>query len=259
MKGKLFALALALGTCAGCPATQVRKLDTRLNELYDARRGGRASAATSADLVALAKEARAKAEQAPDPVERVELYRIAAVAAWQAGEPGKSLVGPIAQAGLTACQALPGGESDAPQDCAVIRLTVPLAAADDLARQLIAFQQKQKSLPTKVLPAADLAPIERLFDGFETQLTNVTTIRDRMRRLDVSDEITIPTDTQRLVIYCNAARAWSLTADVDGTSMADFTAMEQRKRTMAAALGRDGMATDCQAVPFMLTSDAGPR
>ncbi len=262
MKGKLAVLVLAVcvGT-AGCPATQVRKLDDRLDELTKAKQAAaqRGQSATGADgeLVALAKSASAQAKTAPDPEERIGLYRVAAVAAWEAGQAGESLLPGITEAGIKACDS--EGDNAAPQDCSLIRLAGPLSAQDALARQLAGFQKKLATAKPALLPSADLAPIQSLFGGFEGQFGKVSAIRHSMNRLDVPDDLKIQTDTQRLIIFCNALKAWALTADVDGTAMADFTAMERRKTKMADALEASGGAPDCAVAPSMLTSATGPR
>jgi hypothetical protein len=174
---------------------------------------------------------------------------------------------PVTDAGIATCEGLPNKDQAAPRDCSLIRLAAPLAVQDDLARDLVQFQEKLKQLvedhqqrcgalggddrarclatPTK-LPAADLSPVQNLFGGFETQFEKVSTIRSGLTHLAVDDTFRRKTDRQRVIIFCNAVRAWSLSADVEGASMTSFTMMAGRKQAMADHLDSDALTSDCR-------------
>src|SRR5215813_2983963 len=117
---------------------------------------------------------------------------------------------------------------------------------DDLARQLTTLQRHTSG---GKLPNADLQPVQGVFDGLETQFDKVSTIRAEVVTLDVPNDFKLRTDRQRLIVYCNAVKAWSLYGDVDGASLDTFNALAQRKKQMTDRLEVDGIATDCRAIP----------
>src|SRR5262249_16220040 len=63
------------------------------------------------------------------------------------------------------------------------------------------------------------------------------------------EALKLRTDRQRLIVYCNAVKAWSLYGDVDGASLDTFNTLAQRKKQMTDRLEVDGIATDCRAIP----------
>jgi hypothetical protein len=252
----VFALCLAL---SGCVGSRLGELNNSLNHLSNPPQ--------PAALATLAREAEAEAKKAVDPKDRAGFYRIAAVAAWQTGKAGNSLVFSVSDAGIATCEGLPNQDQAAPRDCSLIRLAAPLAVQDDLARDLAQFQGKLKQLEDThhqrcgalagderarclaaraKLPAADLSPVQSLFGGFETQFEKVSTIRSRLTNLDVDDTFRRKTDRQRVIIFCNAMKAWSLSADVEGASMSSFTAMAGRKKAMEDRLHSDSLTSDCR-------------
>jgi hypothetical protein len=97
-------------------------------------------------LATLARDAEAAAQKDADPLNRVALYRVAAVAAWQADGAEEGLVLRVTDAGITSCEALPGKDQSAPRDSSLIRLAAPLAVQDDLARDLVKLQGQLQQL-----------------------------------------------------------------------------------------------------------------
>ena len=241
-------LAAALVT-SGCAGASLDSLDTKLRDLSKQN-----TEAAQAQLVTLAGEAQADAKASTDPKNRVAFYRVAAVAAWQAGLAGESLVLPITDEGTAACDALPARDASAPRDCSLIRLAAPLATQDALTRKLMKIQEQVGS--SGKLPAAQLAPLQQLFDGLETQFEKVSVLRGRVFALDVPEDFKSRTDRERLIIYCNGVKAWSLYGDVDGAPAATFNAMAQRKKQMTDRLEADGVATDCRTIPATQSFDA---
>lgn len=53
------------------------------------------------------------------------------------------------------------------------------------------------------------------------------------------------TDRQRVIIYCNAVKAWSLSGDVDGET-SSFMAMAGRKKAMTDRLESEALSSDCR-------------
>lgn len=245
MRALLLAGALAVSGCAGA---NLDTLDSRLKDLSKQR-----TPAAEAELATLAGEARADAKASSDAKSRVAFYRVAAVAAWQAGPAGESVVLPITDEGAAACDALPGKDNAAPRDCALIRLAAPLATQDALTRQLTKIQGQAG--PGGKLPPAQLEPLQQLFDGLETQFQKVSSLRGGVFTLDVPADFKTSTDRQRLIIYCNGVKAWSLYGDVEGAPAATFSAMAQRKKQMTDRLEAEGVATDCRTIPATQSFD----
>ena len=270
-------LAFAFATSA-CAATKLRPLNDQLNtadaDLVKAREAGRDTAPLQQQLAQIARDAAAQASSTTNPKDRVALYRVAAVAAWQAGPDGSSLVLPITDAGTAACEALPQKDKEAPRDCSLIRLARPMAVQDDDARQLMALRKKRENVQREheqhcevlsgaeatacrgargKLPATDLQPEKDLFSDLETQFGKVSDVRDELRSLDVPAEFTPQTDAQRLIIYCNAVVAWRLTADTE-TGGATFDRLTPRKAAMAQRLQASGVAANCDPVMSMQTT-----
>jgi len=250
MSPNLRALVLAVVLVAsGCAGANLDSLDTKLRDLSKQN-----TAATQAQLATLAGEAQADAKASTDPKNRVAFYRVAAVAAWQAGPAGERLVLPITDEGTAACDALPAKDASAPRDCSLIRLAAPLATQDALTRKLMKIQGQVGS--SGKLPPAQLEPLQQLFDGLESQFEKVSGLRGGVFALDVPEDFKSRTDRERLIIYCNGVKAWSLYGDVDGAPAATFNAMAQRKKQMTDRLEADGVATDCRTIPATQPFDA---
>ncbi|HEX6775060.1 MAG TPA: hypothetical protein VF238_04385 [Methylomirabilota bacterium] len=250
MSPHLRALVLAVALVAsGCAGASLDSLDGKLRDLSKQN-----TPANQAQLAALAAEAQADAKASPDPKNRVAFYRVAAVAAWQAGPAGETLVLPITDEGAAACDALPATDASAPRDCSLIRLAAPLATQDALTRKLMIIQGQAGS--SGKLPPAQLEPVQQLFDGLETQFDKVSGLRGGVFALDLSEDFKARTDRERLIIYCNGVKAWSLYGDVEGAPGATFNAMAQRKKQMTDRLEADGVATDCRTIPATQSFDA---
>ena len=135
-------LSIILTLCClalnGCGITKMNDFNDRLSSLSNPPQ--------PEALAALARDADAAAQKDAEPLDRVALYRVAAVASWQAGEAGERLVLPVTDAGIASCEALPSKDQAAPRDCSLIRLAAPLAVQDDLARDLVKLQGQLQQL-----------------------------------------------------------------------------------------------------------------
>jgi hypothetical protein len=251
----VIALAAALAT-PGCCGMKLRRLDGQLNDLYtlkvEALQRNQDAAPAESQLAAVANDARAQAADCGDPKDRIALYRVAAVAAWQAGPLGARLVAPISADGIAECDALPAKDQPA-RDCSLIRLAEPMAVQDQLARQLVTLQRQLPPVPGAKLPSADLAPVQQLFDGFENQFERVSKVRDGLANLDVPAAFKLQTERELARIYCNAVAAWSLSGSVEGVSLQSLTASGERKERLADALQEDGIQVpgpeQCRGTP----------
>ena len=264
----LFAIVL---TASGCSATKLVPLDNQLNsdeaQLISARQSGRDTAPIQRQLAQVARDALHAATDSGNQKDAVAFYRVAAVAAWQAGGDGTTLVPQVSDAGIAACDALPQKDKDAPRDCSLIRMALPMSVQDEIALKLRDFRKRRAAAQQAheshcrelqgtesaacratrgKLPATDLAAEERMFTDLETQFSKVSEIRDGLRDLDVPPDFTMQTDAQRLIIYCNAVVAWRLTADTE-TGETLFNTLATRKAAIAQRLQESGVATNCAA------------
>ncbi len=272
----LAALVVALSGCNGNPPVvplpvngpSLAALDAQLNgkqaELAGRRQAGGVTASVQPQLAQIAIDAEKAAPGGKTPKDVVAFYRIAAVAAWQAGPAGENLVLRITNAGKTACEALPQKDKDAPRDCSLIRLALPMAVQDGIAVQLMDLKKKRATAQSDherqcqelqgteaatcratrgKLPATDLPAEQTMFGDLETQFGKVSDIRDGLHNLAVPPEFTPQTDAQRLIVYCNAVIAWRLTAATE-TGSETFGQLASRKAAMTQRLQASGAAAD---------------
>jgi hypothetical protein len=239
MKARTLMVAvLAAVAAAGCCARRLSALDGQLESLHRTRQQAGASAATDAKLAALAADARRGASECGSLAP--SFYRVGAVAAWQAGDAGASLVGPISSEGAAACAALPEARRPA-RDCALIRVAQPMAVQDALTRRQATFRRTLEQAPSGKLPAAARAELLRIVQGYRAPFEQLTAIR---RDLDGPGEpagLAAQVDRQRVTIYCNALATWSLLGDVEGATMRDLAAARKTVDALEASLRADGV------------------
>ena len=77
------------------------------------------------------------------------------------------------------------------------------------------------------------------------QVEKASTIRSGVANLEVDDAFRGKTDRQRVIIYCNAVKAWSLSGDVEGGA-SSFMAMAGRKKAMTDRLESEALTSDCR-------------
>ena len=209
----------------GCAGKDLSTMNKQLTDLVGQLEGLKPDSPEAtkqrADLAQLADTAgKAAAESAArDPLMAVAFYRVACVAAWKAGSPS---VADLSSAGAATCARLPAHDDSAPRDCALIKLSEPLAVYDDLLRQTNQFDAKLKGLrvPTAsaLLPSSDADPLAKTFFGLATQYRKVSDIRAAMSDT-VPAELKVQTDRDRLTIYCAARKASNLAANVQGATL----------------------------------------
>ncbi len=255
-----------------------RDLSTLTGEYnsLQARRGqapaGPQRTAVETQLAELGRQAAAGGDAAQDPMSAVAYYRLAVLAAWQAGTAGEHDLLTFSDAGGNRCSQLPNHDASRPGDCSMIRLAAVLAVVDSVQRELRPIQAKLDGLqqdhqqrcatmapaerdactqaPVK-LPAADGATLQHIFGQFETQFDKATTLRASLDGLaGVDQSLKDAADTDRAIIYCSAVTAWSRMLDVDGvsTSTTEFVDMTTRRNAMRTRLQQGGNAVDCRTV-----------
>ncbi|HUP10183.1 MAG TPA: hypothetical protein VMU47_23730 [Caldimonas sp.] len=264
----LVSFVVALNGCSilfGQRTTLDQQLTQDQAELTSCRQANLDCGPVQQRLVQIAREANQEAASTKNPKDAVSAYRIAAVAAWQAGLAGKDLVLPVTSAGTAACDALPQKDKDAPRDCSLIRLALPMAVQDEIALKLIDLKKERDEAQRRherhcqdlqgdeaaachatrgKLPATDLSTETTMFNDLESQFTKVSDIRAGLHDLDLPAEFTTQTDAQRSIIYCNAVADWRLTADTEGGDQT-FHDLAPRKQAMLQRLQQDKVDPNC--------------
>jgi hypothetical protein len=165
------ALLSACATPIHPPSTlEVGSADDRLAQL-----GAQKSAATNpaelqttlAQLRGLGTEAAAAARIAGAPGDRIALYRVAATAAWQAGDPQ---VVEFARAGDAACA---DHWQELPRDCSLLRFIPDLAATDETTT---AFNALDSTTASTADALAVLARYEQVAEGMIARRSAVVAI-----------------------------------------------------------------------------------
>ena len=237
----LLIASLVLGGCIRSLCGAGDSLSSLTNDLKDLlQKHPQNPQGVEAELAKLADRAQTAAKGESNKQTAVALYRIAAIAAWQAGSAADTKILDITKDGEAACTALPPNQAR-PTDCAIISLTAPFAVADDWQGKLSALEQKyrgvtaahdaqcntlaanarQSCLNTKPkLPQADGDTLkDGVFRGFRDQFDAVTNIRGKMDSEAAIDEaLKKYTDNERVIIYCSAVESWSLFQDCDGST-----------------------------------------
>ena len=246
----LVLLGILLG---GCCASKVGSLQRQLDD--DLAKLPANRAATQPQLAQLAAEAQAAASDERDPQNKVALYRIAALAAWQAGPVAADRVGDITAAGESACTALPAAQPR-PTDCAIIRLAKPFAVADAFRLRLVALvnqlaQLEQAHAQTCAalngaakddclaqvvqLPATDRSEVLQVFSGFEGAFKDVRSEAHGMGAVGAG--LPEAAKNGEAIIYCNAEKTWLIAKRVEAMH-ADREALTCRRKRLDCLLTR---------------------
>jgi hypothetical protein len=249
---------LAIGLLASCgttlppkPLTEVGTLQKEFEDLLAKLPADRSG--VQPQLAQLAQRAQIAAQSEETPQNKVALYRIAALAAWQAGPAGGDQVSVIATEGASACNALPPAQQR-PTDCAVIALAKPFAIADSLRLRLLALVDDLNRLDTAhaatcnalagapqqdclaeavKLPATDRPEVMQLFSGFETEFTEARLVAHGMG--NVGAGLADAAKNGQTILYCEAEKTWLLAKRVDGMQ-SDRDALTCRRKRLDCLL-----------------------
>ena len=140
-----FAVSVFVG---GCAALDLRQANYELADLYwaksEAVNGGHweQEVTVNAALSALANEAAAQAANPSNSqADRISFYRIAATAAWQAGD---AKVVTYANEGFSLCN--PENYRKAPRDCGMLSVIPGFASVDELTKRIEDIRSRIDSL-----------------------------------------------------------------------------------------------------------------
>jgi hypothetical protein len=201
-------IVIAVFVLVGCAGSRLDTMNSQLTDLTgqlerqkpDSPEAAQQRAALAQLADAAGLEAAANAPG--DPLMAVAFYRVACVAAWKSGSPS---VAELSSGGAAMCARLPAHDDSAPRDCALIKLSEPLAVYEDLLRSTNQFDAKLKGLrgqtASALLPSSDAESVAKTFFGLATQYRKVSDIRAAMSDA-VPAELKARTDSDRLAIYC---------------------------------------------------------
>jgi len=240
----LVVLGLVLSLC-GCGGAKLSELDREFVSLYQTKIDYRTASdglllppdALSQAFADLSQRAAAGARAAPaaSPALQVAFWRVATLAAWQAGEAGETAVIDQAEAGRRACDALRSAGQDAPRDCLLLETAEPLARQDATLREMRALVGRLGAGPT--YPPAERQKFESFFGDFIGRLQDLGALRRReFGRAAVPDTFWPRFDRQMTIVACNANKARGYAGQA-GASMSDLTGLFVQLEAAAKATG----------------------
>ena len=223
--------ALGAAACATVEhAHGLNDLDGQLIQLHTstATDADAARAQIAANALSTAQAMRpAKPEEQLD---QVAWYRLAAVASVEAHGLGAKTLGPSSDGGGTACNALPSKDASAPRDCTLVRLAFPIGVVQDLdgkAATLMAKRDTVRATGQKLGPE-DLAMVNRLFDGYESELSRVGRIAGAMPP-GLDPRFTQSVDDSQRAIYCRLPPMINTALAVKGQNQDTVQPLSDRK------------------------------
>ncbi len=162
---KLLISIVVITLLAGCKtAMQLHDANQQLTSAYSAKiqaAGNPAMHETAiASLRDLGKASAARAVKAKDPLSKISFYRVAATAAWQAGDPA---VLEYSDAGSKICET---HWSKAPRDCGMLTFVDDMAAVNETTT---GFKQADKSESSTAKQA------EEIYGKYEASAKNMIT------------------------------------------------------------------------------------
>jgi hypothetical protein len=239
--------ALGAAACATVEhAHGLNDLDGQLLQL-------RTSTATDADAsrakIAANALSTAQAMRPAKPEEQLDQvgwYRLAAVASVEAHGLGAKTLGPSSDGGGSACDALPSKDASAPRDCTLVRIAFPIGVVQDLdgkAATLTAKRDTVRAAGQKLGPD-DLATVNRLFDGYQSELTRVGRIAAGLPP-GLDTRFTQSVDDDQRAIYCRLPTMIRTALAVDGQNQDTVQPLSNRKDAARQQLEPRLGAIDC--------------
>lgn len=188
---------------SGCVALELRDANEQLTSYYNAKIAARQAKdfvmtdTALSQLKSLAQAAAAQAKEESDPLNRIAYYRIAATAAWQAGDPA------VAEYGL-AGQALchQGDPARAPRDCGMLMVIPSLASVDEQTPRLNQLQARI-SEPSWRDNAEDRAAAEKIFGALRDAFDNLARQRPTLRDSAVHPTFMQGLDSNLGILLCD--------------------------------------------------------
>ena len=199
-KAILFVFLGASVLLNSCVTLDLRQANRELTELYRAKieaingKQWQQEATVNEALSALAKEAAAQgADSSISEVNRISFYRIAATAAWQAGDVK---VVAYANEGLSLCT--PENYGKAPRDCGMLSVTPGFASVDELTKRIEDLQRRASGGPN---PPTEKEVVQ-LFDDLESRIDSLLRNRNTIKQSSAHPKLMEEIDRQTSTILC---------------------------------------------------------
>jgi hypothetical protein len=193
----LFAISVFL---SGCAALDLRQANHELADLYRAKSEAMNSGhweqevTVNAALSALADEAAAQgADASNSQANRISFYRIAATAAWQAGD---IKVVTYANQGFSLCNS--ENYQKAPRDCGMLSVIPGFASVDELTKRIEDTRRRANVGPN---PATE-QEVGQLFDDIKSRIDGLLRNRNMIRQSSAHPKLVEEIDKQTGTILC---------------------------------------------------------
>jgi hypothetical protein len=201
LKAILFVLLGVIVLLNGCITLDLRQANRELTELYRAKseainsKQWEQEVTVNAALSALADEAAAQgADKSISEINRISFYRIAATAAWQAGD---AKVVAYAAEGFSLCT--PENFSKAPRDCGMLSVIPDLASVDELTKRIEDAQRRAgggTNLPTE-------QEVVQLFDDIKSRIDSLLAKRGPIKKSSAHPQLIEGIDKRTGTILCS--------------------------------------------------------
>lgn len=241
----LFRLAFifALVGLTACTAFQLRDANQQLTSYYYAKQQAeknkdwRMIEGTNASLSKLAEDAAKQAEkEKSDVLNRIAFYRIAATAAWQAGETN---VLTYADKGQKLCT--DENFKRAPRDCSMLIVFPLFASVDETTRKFEALQEKVEITPAGQKKSHAKAA-QQIFDDYRSALISILEQRPRLAKNETHPDFLSALDQNAGDLLCKLIgfNSVGLIATVEGdVNNAKCELFEIKKSAFDAGLDQD--------------------
>jgi hypothetical protein len=184
----------------GCVTLNLRQANHELADLYRAKseainnKQWEQEITVNAALSALADEASAQgADKFNSEVNRISFYRIAATAAWQAGD---AKVVEYASDGFSICS--PENYGKAPRDCGMLAVIPDFASVDELTKRIDDIQRRISAGPT---PPSEQEVVQ-LFDDIKSRIDSLLAKRDPIKKSSAHPALIQGIDKRTGTILC---------------------------------------------------------
>ncbi len=245
---RLFPIALAV-LVAACSALELRDANSQLTTLYMAARSedGIAKVNAEAGFNTLAVDAAAQAEETRGDQNKIAFYRVAAVAAWQAGNT--VLMMDSVSKGRALCT--PENEKLVPRDCGMLLVIPKMASVDELTNELNASPQpslarKKEMFNSYELRVGELIDDHATIDQLSTDPLLSQTIGNRVGEI-ICNAMYVP-------LYGRILREANSDADLKKDLICRMSALLGKAETSGIDLERSNLE-DQNENPFNCATD----
>lgn len=244
-------MGVALLSLGGCTATRLATLQREFNEYHkletmgsqQIQRWEQLQESTAQGYVEIASEALDSAGEAKKPTTRVAFYRLAAVAAWQAGEAGDKVYEAAQSQGAAECEKDWSDMYRPPRDCALLLLLPAIVANTELAPSIDAVSA---AIERGGVTDATVQQAQELYDRFPGNTWQYLQYRrDEVVKLTGIDKSVVSyMDREERTYYCNFVKLEGAIAQIPGHEDLRRKALET-KQDMFRKMDAAGRRPNC--------------